>query len=671
MYLPLFIKNIHSIRVESAVKLISYAIALTGYISVFTHVGYIYRALFAVVVFIAGYLDYKKSAAEVAAPTGYVPRWIINVISVIVIALSVFRIYGEDLVEPAVEALLVLLSIKFLEQRRFRDYMQIYVISMFLLAGAALLSIDLSFFFYFIVFFFLISSAIVLLTYYSQVPELIIQRSTFAKILVKTMVIPLLSIPMASIIFLILPRTDYPFFSFLNRSGKGRAGFADNVKLGSVSSIQQDSSIIFRATMEKVDDGLLYWRGILFDVFDGTSWQSSLSEEPAAAKQDYSKAKGRRIPQTIFLEPYDNKYIFALDRPIFVYLKNVRSPGGFIYLTKDTIQNKLRYDAVSAIEEGRPGDILKDKDRYLKLPDAIPPELSALVSTLAKGKDQRATADAILKHLRDGSFSYSLENLPTSERPLYEFLFKTRAGNCEYFASSMAVMLRMAGIAANVIGGYKGGQYNNIGGYYLVMQKNAHVWVEAYMDGYGWMRFDPTPGAAFSFDTETRGALRTLQIAFDALDYYWNSFVINYNFDKQLSMFKKLRMNIRMPALKSSLKKLRADARLKAISAAAGAALGLILLAVALKHAVINKTPNEKRLLGKFLKELRRRGIEKKQSQGLEEFVSSIEEEGLRHRVGDFAVEFERIYYKDERFTKEHLQRLRSMLRVIHRYRPS
>jgi transglutaminase-like putative cysteine protease len=669
MYLPLFIKNIHSIRVETAVKLISYAIALTGYAGVFAHVGYAYRALFVLSVSIAGYLDYRKGGEEVNTSEGYVPRWIINVLSVLVIILSVFRMSKEDLVEPAVEALLVLLSIKFLERRRFRDYMQIYLISLFLLAGAALLSVDLSFFLYFIIFFFLVSSAIVLLTYYSQAPELVLQRAAFVKIVLKTMVIPLFSIPMASIIFLVLPRTDYPFFSFLNRSGKGRAGFADNVMLGGVSSIQQDSSVIFRAAMEKIDDELLYWRGILFDVFDGTSWKSSLAEGPPGATQaDYSKAKGRRITQTIYLEPYENKYIFALDKPIYVFLRNVRSPGGFIYLTKGNIKNKLRYDAISAIGEGQPGNAPDGK--YLTLPEGIPPKITALAKKLTKGKGKRAAAESILSYLRDGTYSYSLENLPTSRWPLDEFLFKTKSGNCEYFASSMAVMLRASGIAANVIGGYKGGQYNNIGGYYMVMQKNAHVWVEAYIDGEGWTRLDPTPTAAFSFDMETRGVLRLLQIALDALDYYWSSFVINYNFDKQLSMFKKLRMNIGMPALKSSL--LRVRSRSKTIAATGAALVALILSVAALKRlGLLNKTPEEKRLLDKFLRKLRKRGLEKKPSEGLEEFTSSIDEEGLRQKAGAFAAEFGRIYYKDEEFTKERLKRLRAMLKVIHKYRPS
>ncbi|MBF0555711.1 MAG: DUF3488 domain-containing transglutaminase family protein [Nitrospirae bacterium] len=671
MYLPDFIKTIHSIRIGTAVKLVSYAIALTAFISVAAYVEYVYSALFVLVIIIAVYLDYKKSAE------GYVPRWIINALSVIVIILSVFRMYGEDLVEPAVEALLILLSIKFLEKRTFRDYMQVYLISLFLLAGAALLSIDLSFFLYFMIFFFLISSAIVLLTYYSQAPDLIIQRAVFVKIVLKTMVIPLLSIPMASIIFLVLPRTDRPFFSFLNRSGRGRSGFADSVTLGGISSIQQDSSVVFRASMEKLDDELLYWRGILFDTFDGTSWKSSLAEATATTRPE--RLRGRRVSQTIYLEPYGNKYVFALDKPISILIKNIRSPGGFIYLTKEPIKNKLRYEAISVIEGKPQGAVqpnmpdrpdkadMAEKESYLKLPPDIPDGITALAQTLTKDKGRRAATEAILTYLRDGRYSYSLERLPESQSPLSEFLFKTKSGNCEYFASAMAVMLRASGIAANVIGGYKGGQYNNLGGYYIVMQKNAHVWVEAYIDGEGWRRYDPTPAAAFSISIESKGALlRTLQTSFDALNYYWGVFVINYNFDRQLSMLKKLRTNINVPVMKSSLLKVRtALKRMKTTASLMAAALAVILLIIALRLIFFNKTPVEKRLLGSFLRELRKLGFVKKQSEGLEEFVSAITDDGLRRDAGMFAVEFEKIYYRDERFTKEQIKRLRAMLKAM------
>ncbi|MCG6551789.1 MAG: DUF3488 and transglutaminase-like domain-containing protein [Candidatus Magnetominusculus sp. LBB02] len=656
---------VSSIRVETAVKAISYLVALTGFISVAAYVSYVYSALFVVVSAIAVFLDYKQSKHASAAP--YMPRWVINTVSVIVIILSVVRMYNEDIVEAAVEALLVLLSVKFLEHRRFRDYMQIYLIALFLLAGAALLSVDLSFFLYFIVFFFLISSAIVLLTYYSEAPQLCLSREVFAKIALKTMAVPLFSIPLAAFIFLVLPRTDYPFFSFLNRSGVGRSGFADSVTLGGVSSIQEDKSIIFRANMEKIDDADLYWRGILFDVFDGTSWKSSQAE---GHTDNAGLPRGRRIAQSIYLEPYGNKYLFALDKPVSIFLKNSHSTDGFIYVAKKEIKTKLRYDAVSVIENGarqaaaKTPDKPPDMDKYLKLPESLPPEIAALAVRLSRGKTGRSAIEAILTYLRDGGYSYSLTNLPKSETPLSEFLFKTKSGNCEYFASSMAVMLRASGIAANVLGGYKGGQYNTIGGYYMVSQKDAHVWVEAYIEGEGWRRFDPTPGNSFSFNMEKKGGLiRSFKITFDTLNYYWGVFVINYNLDRQLTILQKLRTNIRMPVLKGSAAALAA--RLKKWGWAMAAALAVMLSAAAIRWIFFNKTPKETRLLRDFLGKLRKFGFVKRPSDGLDEFVSSISDDGLRAQAGEFAVEFEKIYYRDERFTKERLKRLRAMLKAM------
>ena len=72
--------------------------------------------------------------------------------------------------------------------------------------------------------------------------------------------------------------------------------------------------------------------------------------------------------------------------------------------------------------------------------------------------------------------------MPLTTHPVEDFLFKYRYGNCEYFASAMAVMLRMSGIPSRLVGGYRGGYYIEVGKYYLIPEKNAHVWVEAYID---------------------------------------------------------------------------------------------------------------------------------------------------------------------------------------------
>ena len=96
------------------------------------------------------------------------------------------------------------------------------------------------------------------------------------------------------------------------------------------------------------------------------------------------------------------------------------------------------------------------------------------------------------------SYRYSLElkGRPGSADPLAVFLFESRAGHCEYFATAMAVMLRQTGIPARLVNGFRTGEYNALGDAWVVRQYDAHSWVEAYFKPYGWIEFDPTPAQA-------------------------------------------------------------------------------------------------------------------------------------------------------------------------------
>ncbi|KJU83393.1 transglutaminase domain-containing protein, partial [Candidatus Magnetobacterium bavaricum] len=234
-----YLKGHSQIEIEYVLKAATYVVAALAYLSVCRYIGLVYGVLFIALTGLSVYLEYGKRY--------FVPRWLINFLSVSVILLSFYRVYTEDLLEPTVETLAILLAIKFLEEKKFRDYMQIYMLSVFLLTGSALLSLDFIFMLFFILIFFLVSTSIVLLTYHTESPLLRLDKDSLYKIMTRSMLIPLMSIPLTALIFLVLPRTSFHFLGFLGRTAVGRAGFADNVLLGDVSNIQLDSSIIFRA----------------------------------------------------------------------------------------------------------------------------------------------------------------------------------------------------------------------------------------------------------------------------------------------------------------------------------------------------------------------------------------------------------------------------------------
>lgn len=641
-----FTHNNRSFRIESIVLLITYTVSALAFLSVAGEIKVYYWIIFCLLFAISVYFEYRK--------TFRLPRWLLTVLSLVVFFLALYRLDMQELVTQMLEALLILLAIKLLEEKKVRDYLQIYAIALLLLAGSGLLSLNIAFLgFYFGLILFLTSAAI-LLTYYAQDPTLVLPARTVRTIVVKSLVIPLLAIPLTLLMFVILPRTQYPLLNFLNRPDKGRTGFTDHVRLGAVSDIQEDSAIILRANMERINENDLYWRGIVLEYFDGKSWLS-LKKEPAS--RVFPGGFGQKvIRQTVYLEPYGNNYLFSLDRPIFIAGKDIRRSPDFTYSSPRTIETRLKYDAISVVVDSI-GENNIDEERYLQIPNGLSLRLMALAQSVRRDSPEK-TGQAILDYFRSNAFSYSLKGLPVSPNPLEDFLFDTKSGNCEFFASALAILLRINRIPARLVGGYRGGHYNEVGQYYLVPQKYAHAWVEAYMKPKGWVRLDPTPVA---FDAihpfgGVGNALR-LTILMDTLSYYWYVLVINYNVEKQFSLVMKLRSEIRQSPLKTVF--LHKDRIIKGLAV-------LLLVTGATTTFVFwirwRLKPPEARLLASFFKKMKKRGYRKKASQGLEEFVQTVDDEKIRQIAFLFVGRFQDRFFQDKAFAKADIQYLKGII---------
>jgi len=577
--------------------------------------------------------------------------------SIAVILFSFYRFSSADLVTQIVEALLILLAIKFLEDKKFRDYMQIYAIVLFLLAGLALLSLDIVFIVYLLVTIILLTTSIVLLTYYSEDPNLEFTREITVKIVLKSMYIPLIAIPLAAAMFVILPRTQYPILGFLNREDRAKTGFTDNVRLGGVSGIQEDASVILRANMAKIDETELYWRGVVLDYFDGISWRN-LNKNLAIPTKGID-VKGVQVRQTIYLEPYNNNFLFAIDKPVHISLRGSRKFNDLTFATYGYIEKRIKYEAISVVSDTMHEPLL-NKDIYLQLPRNISSRVKNLVQNITSGKNREDIIRSLYMYLNDGKYGYSLENLPVTKTPLDSFLFEVKYGNCEYFASAYTVMLRIAGIPSRVVGGYKGGFYNEVGQYYLVPQKNAHVWTEAYMPGKGWVRIDPTPASIYNFTSiQRQNIFLRLNLLLDTINYYWYVSVINYNFEKQISIVHNLRHFFKKPKIEFPFS--RIDKSLYryvffSILLTAVIATSLFLL-------IRSRQPKEKKILALFLNKMKKYGYTKKQSQGLEEFVSNIKENDIRFSAYLFVQEYEKIFYQDKKITPKDEKKLVSIFK--------
>ena len=167
-----------------------------------------------------------------------------------------------------------------------------------------------------------------------------------------------------------------------------------------------------------------------------------------------------------------------------------------------------------------------------------------------------------LRYFKSKDFSYSLNPPLLGVDAIDDFLFETRKGYCEHYASAFAFLMRAAGIPARVVAGYLGGELNPYGDYLIVRQSDAHVWVEVWLPGRGWMRIDPTlsvapsrgaQGAAAALPAAERSNLRSfygdgplaavgqkLELGWDAINNQWNKWVLGYSNYSQRSLFAKI-----------------------------------------------------------------------------------------------------------------------------------
>jgi protein-glutamine gamma-glutamyltransferase len=263
------------VKVDCILQILTYLVVLISYASVFEYVEPHHSICFGLLLAVSIFLHRHRVVR--------IPRWALNIISPAVLLASLSAVRTEYLVEPVLGALLVLISIKLLEQKSFRDYAQIFAMCIFLLIGSSLLSLSMAFIGYFALIALLSTAALILLAYFAQDSEIVIPGSTLTRVLVQSLLICAIALPSSLLFFIILPRANYPIFSFLNRDGHAMSGFSDSIRLGEISKIHEDNNVVFRAEMAQIDERDLYWRGIVLDQFDGVSWKHGGSRTRASA----------------------------------------------------------------------------------------------------------------------------------------------------------------------------------------------------------------------------------------------------------------------------------------------------------------------------------------------------------------------------------------------------
>lgn len=376
-------------------------------------------------------------------------------------------------------------------------------------------------------------------------------------LLTLTLLASLATLVVTTALFLFIPRVGQAALPLRTQAGRIVAGFTEKVELGAFGEIEADTSVVMRVHLKEWIGGAgppealpsLRWRGIAFDHFDGTTWTVSRSTARLTLRRQlpvpfpiHRYYGGPVLTQEIYLEPIGTEMIFAAPRVL-------RLHGRSDFVTIDDLGNllvplpaaRLHYTIESEPEAADPrranvSDARQPMDprwhaRFTQLPP-IPPRIAALAREVTAGSADRYEAARRLTAWLSRELTYTrvLERVTTLD-PLEEFLFVRRSGNCEYFAAALAVMLRSLDIPARVVNGFQRGEWNPYGEYFIVRLRDAHSWVEVFVEGAGWVTLDPSPRGA----VESPGGAVAAALWLDALRLSWYRYVINWSLHDQLA----------------------------------------------------------------------------------------------------------------------------------------
>jgi transglutaminase-like putative cysteine protease len=382
----------------------------------------------------------------------------------------------------------------------------------------------------------------------------------------------LLAVPIflfTAALFVMFPRVGLSLLLLNRPTGHRVVGFTDKVDLGEVGMIRTNPDIALRFDVQNLPDPppprlTLRMRGTALDMYDGRAWHRTAKSvhQPGHGTDSLPLVRPQTDKDTkitIDLEPIDPPIVFLPPRTIALQLRAPQQAilGEPLTLTRGaegevrysgSDSHGLRYEAYLAGEREPITEPLADRARYLQLPSGMPKrdpnqetsDLGMLAHEWSDGQPtQYLKAKAIEEHLKR-EYKYDTTS-PSGGKPnpVDHFLFESRRGHCEFFSTTMALMLREIGIPSRNVTGFVGGVYNRFGRYYAVRQGDAHSWVEAYLDDpiRGWTTFDPTPTSGAQPLQETTGAWVYMRDLVEALSQRWNRYVIGYDFKTQVRLF--------------------------------------------------------------------------------------------------------------------------------------
>lgn len=611
--------------------------------------------------------------------------------------LADYFVISRTFLNSTVHLVLFVMVVRLFSARRDRDFYFLAVLSFLMLLAASVLTVDSTFLFAFAGFLLVGVVTFILMEMRSSSARATIRARPLTDRRVSRQMGFWLAaaapgfvsfmLLTGTAIFFVLPRFSSSYLSAYGASGGIATGFSDRVELGQIGAIQQSNSLVMHIQIDGDQRGAfdLKWRGVTLNLFNGTTWSNPHEQHFVrrlggrfilATRESQSFPPGI-IHYRVLMEPVASSVFFLAPVPLTLEgnYQVVSMDGGGAVFDPDPEHPVNSYEARSNIAQPKPAQLRTASQDYppdvllnnLQTPGWLDPRIARLAEQITNSESNNYDKAAAIEGYLRTHFAYTLQLPRTLSRdPLADFLFERKQGHCEYFASSMAVMLRSIGIPSRVVNGFRTGEFNDLTLQYLVRASNAHSWVEAFFPGYGWISFDPTPAVPPSIHS---GWSRTM-LYVDALASFWREWIINYDVSHQhtlgqqatrsaLEWFRQTqdwsrREYQRLLNAARRSQRTVADAPMSWSVTAVGAAVLLILgangqrlwRAVSRRRIAARpeKSPRAAATIWyeRTLRALARKGFRKSPVQTPEEFLRSISDQNLREPISRLTEHYER-----------------------------
>ena len=481
------------------------------------------------------------------------------------------------------------------------------------------------------------------------------------------------AVPLMLILFILFPRVPGPLWGLPRDAQSASSGLSDEMSPGSINRLIGSGAVAFRVQFDGDPPPRteLYWRGLTLSSYDGRTWR--MDNAPPYAQPFVVSAGDQQAvySYTVMLEPHNQHWLYALES-MLQHERRFVATRELHLIAASRVSDVMNYELSSDIRAQNRGMFDPERRKNLDLPDGLNTETRAFAASLfeASGRDSSAYIANVLKHFGENGFSYTLSPPLLGEHAMDDFLFGTRSGFCEHYASAFVHLMRAAGIPSRVVIGYQGGSMHPFDDYMIVRQSDAHAWAEVWLDARGWVRIDPTAAVSptrIESGIEGAGLERSLlpailvsdnallqraRFMLDSVHNSWNQWVVGFNTSRQQELLGLLGFNnVSAGNLVMSL-------------------VTLMTIAGSLvAWWVIYKDPAKQKDMVKLYYErlcrkLKKAGIHHRSTEGASEFMSRVAGRlpAQQHELGMITSDYERLRYGsvvNEQLLKRYIRAVR------------